>query len=104
MDEGFHRKQSAGNRSYGQLIEQGRKTFTVSQQLIQHVSRIATRLGIATAYHVYYETRGKALITLNNRLGTGISYDTLQRQLTSQCATIMQHSSEHVSQSSSAGM
>ena len=60
------------------------------QQLIQHVSRIATPLGIATASHVYNKTRNKALITLNNRLGSGISYDTLQRQLTSQCATIMQ--------------
>ena len=62
----------------------------MSQQLIQHVSGIATPLGIATAYHVYNQTRSKALITLNNRLGTGISCDTLQRQLTSQCATIMQ--------------
>ena len=66
------------------------KALIVSQQLIQHVSGIATPLGIATAYHVYNHTRSKALITLNNRLGTGISYDTLQRQLTSQCATIMQ--------------
>ena len=30
------------------------------------------------------------MITLNLGLGTGISYDPLQRQVTSQCATIMQ--------------
>ena len=69
--------------------EQTPNVFYSVQQLIQHVSGIATPLGIATAYHVYNKTRSKALITLNNRLGAGISYDTLQRQLTSQCATIM---------------
>ena len=73
-----------------QLMNQPQTNLIVFQQLIQHISGIATPLGIAVAYHVYSKTRSKALITLNNRLGTGISYDTLQRQLTSQCATIMQ--------------
>ena len=66
-----------------QLMNQPQTNLIVSQQLIQHVSGIATPLGIATAYHVYNKTRNKALITQNNRLDTGISYDTLQRQLTS---------------------
>ena len=38
--------------------------------------------------------RSNKLITLNNKLGMGISYDSLQRQLTLQSANIMQQIKE----------
>jgi hypothetical protein len=70
------------------------KALIVSQQLLQHISGMPTPLGTATAYHVFNQTRSKSLITLNNRLGQGITYDCLQRQLTAQSATIMQQVEE----------
>ena len=50
---------------------------------------MSTPLGIATTYHLYNQTRSKYMITLNNRLGQGISYASLQRQLTKQSAALM---------------
>lgn len=70
------------------------KVLIASQQLLQHVTGIVTPLGIASAFHVYNQTRSKSLITVNNRLGQGISYDRLQRQLTAQSANIMQQVEE----------
>lgn len=61
----------------------------LSQQLLQHTYRISTPLSIATAYHLYNQTRSKSLITLSNRLHQSISYDTLHRQLTSLSTSIM---------------
>ena len=81
LTQGEEETHSSGRLSVDEPTKE--KALIVSQQLIQHVSGIATPLGIATAYHVYNQTRSKALIILNNMLGTGISYDTLQRQLTS---------------------
>ena len=53
-----------------------------------------TPLGIATTNHVYNQTRSKSLITLNNRLVLGISYDHLQQQQTTQNANMMQQVEE----------
>ena len=66
------------------------KALLMSQQLLHQVSGVLTPLSVGTSYHLYNQTRSKELITLNNRLGQGISYDTLQRKLTSQTAAIMQ--------------
>ena len=56
-------------------VDEPQTKCIVSQQLIQHVSGIATPLGIATAYHVYNKTRSKALITLNDRLSAGVQFN-----------------------------
>ena len=66
------------------------KATIISQHILQLVSGVPTPLGIATAYHVYNQTRSKSLITLNNRLGMGISYERLQRQHTAQSEKVMQ--------------
>ena len=66
------------------------KATIISQHILQLVSGVPTPLGIATAYHVYNQTRSKSLITLNNRLGMGISYERLHRQLTAQSEKVMQ--------------
>ncbi|XP_034038500.1 uncharacterized protein LOC117521252 [Thalassophryne amazonica] len=70
------------------------KALIMSQQMLQHVSGIPTPLGTANAYHLYNQTRSKSLIKLSNRVGQGISYDRLQRQLTAQGARIMQQVEE----------
>ena len=75
-------------------LETEEKALIISQQLLQHVGGVSTPLGIATTYHVYNKTRSKSLITLNNRLGQWISYDSLQRQLTKQSAAMMQQVEE----------
>ena len=66
----------------------------MSQQLLYQVSGVITPLSVGTSYHIYNQTKSKEFITLNNRLGQGISYDTLQRQLTSQTVSIMQQVEE----------
>uniref|UniRef100_UPI00358F52E3 uncharacterized protein isoform X1 n=1 Tax=Myxine glutinosa TaxID=7769 RepID=UPI00358F52E3 len=71
------------------------KALVISQQLMQHVAAVPTPLSVATAYYVYNQTRSKSLITLNNRLGLGINYDTLQRQLTTKTINIMQQVEEN---------
>ena len=70
------------------------KVLILSQQLLQHTYGICTPLSIATAYHLYNQTRSKSLITLSNRLHQSISYDTLHRQLTSVSTDIMQQMEE----------
>ena len=55
------------------------KALIAAQQLLQHMTGVPTPLGIVTAYDVFKQTRSKSLITLNNRLGQGISYDRLHR-------------------------
>lgn len=70
------------------------RAIIVSQQLLQHITSMQTPLGTATALHLYNETRSKSLITLNNRLGQGISYDSLQRQLTAKSISVMQQEEE----------
>ena len=66
------------------------KALIAAQQLLQHMTGVPTPLGIVTAYDVFKQTRSKSLITLNNRLGQGISYDRLHRQMTAQRLRIMQ--------------
>lgn len=66
------------------------KAIIMSQHILQHVSGVPTPLGIATAYHIFNQTRSKSLIMLSNRLGLGISYERLQRQLTAQSEKVMQ--------------
>ena len=70
------------------------KTLLMSQQLLYQVSGVITSLSVGTSYHIYNQTKSKEFITLNNRLGQGISYDTLQRPLTSQTVSIMQQVEE----------
>ena len=70
------------------------KALLMSQQLLYQVSGVTTPLSVGTSYHIYNQTKSKEFITLNNRLGQGISYDTLQRQLTSQTVSIMQQVEE----------
>ena len=70
------------------------KALIASQQLLQHITSVPTPLAIATAYSVFNQTRSKSLIMLNYRLGQGISYERLQRQLTTQSANIMQQVAE----------
>ena len=53
-----------------------------AQQILQNFFGIKTPLSVAVTYHIYNQTRSKALIMLANRLGLGISYDILQRDLT----------------------
>lgn len=43
---------------------------------------------------MFNQTRSKSVITLNNRLGQGISYDRLHHQLTSQSVAIIQQVEE----------
>ncbi|MES9880475.1 MAG: hypothetical protein ABW185_06285, partial [Sedimenticola sp.] len=62
----------------------------LSQQMLHHTSGVMTPLGIGTTYSLYNETRSKSLVTLNNKLKQGISYDTLQRQLTAKSTEIQQ--------------
>jgi len=62
------------------------RALIMSQQLLQQASSIPTPLAIASSYHIYNQTRSKSLITLNKRLGLGLNYDSLHRQLTSQSA------------------
>ena len=76
-------------------LETGEKALTITQQVLQHVGGMSTPLGIATTYHLYNQTRSKSLITLNNRTGQGISYDSLLRQLTKQSAAMMQQVEEY---------
>lgn len=66
------------------------KAIIMSQHILQHVSSVTTPLGIATTYHIFNQTRSKLLIMLNNRLGLGVSYERLQRQLTAHSEKIMQ--------------
>lgn len=70
------------------------KILVIGQQVLQHIGGVVTPLAVGTAYHLYNQTRSKELITLNNRLGQGISYDRLQRQLTAKTASIMQQIDE----------
>ena len=60
------------------------KSLIVSQYILQHVFGIPTPLTIATAYHTFNQTRSKSQVILNNRIGIGISYERLHRQLTAQ--------------------
>ena len=64
----------------------------MSQQLLYQVSGVITPLFLwaPPTIYIYNQTKSKEFITLNNRLGQGISYDKLQRQLTSQTVSIMQ--------------
>ena len=62
----------------------------MSQHVLQHVFGIPTPLGIATAYHIFNQTRSKSQVVLDNRIGIGISYERLQRQLTTQSVKAMQ--------------
>ena len=66
------------------------KAVIMSQHILQHVTGVATPLGIATAYHIFNQTRSKSLVMLNNRLGLGISYERLQRQLTIESEKVKQ--------------
>ena len=66
------------------------KAIIMSQHVLQHVSEVPTPLGIATAYHTFNQTCSKSLITLNNRLGLGISYEHLKRQLKPESEKVMQ--------------
>jgi len=66
------------------------KAVIMSQHILQHVSGVATPLDIATAYHIFNQTRSKSLVMLNNRLGLGISYERLQRQLTIESEKVKQ--------------
>jgi len=43
------------------------KALIASQQLLQHIAGVPTPLAIATAYHVFNQTRSKSLVLLNNR-------------------------------------
>ena len=71
------------------------KALLMSQQLPYQVSGVITPLSVGTSYHIYNKTtKSMEFITLNNRLGQGISYDTFQRQLTSQTVSIMQQVEE----------
>ena len=70
------------------------KDLLMSQQLLYQVSGVITPVSVGTSYHIYYQTKSKEFLTLNNMLGQGISYDTLQRQLTSQTVSIMQQVEE----------
>ena len=70
------------------------KALIMSQQILQHTFGIPTPLGIATTHYVLNQTRSKSLITLNIRLGQGISYERMHRQLTLQCVKIMQQVEE----------
>ena len=65
------------------------QALIMAQQMLHHVTPMNTPLSVGTAYYLYNQTRCKALVTLNNKLHVGISYDTLHRQLTSQCEEIM---------------
>ena len=75
-------------------LETGKKALTITQHVLQHVGGMSTPQGIATPYHLYNQTRRKSMITLNNRTGQGISYDSLLRQLTKQSAAMMQQVEE----------
>ncbi|KAF3854194.1 hypothetical protein F7725_022249 [Dissostichus mawsoni] len=66
------------------------KAIIMSQHVLRHVSGVSTPLGIATTYHLFNQTRSKSLIMMNNRLGLGISYERMQRQLTAQSEKVMQ--------------
>ena len=70
------------------------KSLIMSQQILRHTFGKPTPLGIATTHYVFNQTRSKSLITLNNRLGQGISYERMHRQLTLQCVKIMQQVEE----------
>lgn len=65
------------------------KSVIISEHILQNLFGVPTPLGIATAYHIFNQTRSKSLITLNNRLGLGISYERLQRQLTAESEKVM---------------
>jgi hypothetical protein len=65
------------------------KAVIMAQQMLHHVTPINTPLSVGTSYYLYNRTRSKSLITLCNKLHVGISYDTLHRQLTSQCEEII---------------
>jgi len=83
--------QPLGNNNRISLNEnQERKSVLLSQQMLQHTAGVTTPLSIGTSYHIYNQTRSKSLITLNNKLKQGISYDTLQRQLTATSTSIQQ--------------
>ena len=71
------------------------KALLMSQHLLYQVTGVITPLSVGTSYHIYNQTESKAFITLNNRLGQGISYDTFQRQLTSLTVSIMQQVEEN---------
>ena len=62
--------------------------------MLQQVAGVPTPIGVASAYHIYNQTRSKSLVTVNNKLGQGISYDSLHRQLTSQSLNIMRQIEE----------
>ena len=66
------------------------KAIIMSQHVLQLVFGIPTPLGIATAHYIFNQTRSKTLVTLNNRVGIGISYELLQCQLTAQSVKAMQ--------------
>jgi hypothetical protein len=56
--------------------------------------RVTTPLGIATSYHLYNQTRSKTLVLLNHKLGLGISYEKMHRQLTAKTVAVMQQIEE----------
>ena len=58
-----------------------KKASLMSQYILQQITGMQTPLSIATAHHLYNETRSKSLVTLNNKLGQGISYNSLHRQV-----------------------
>jgi len=81
--------------NFTELIEGGRAVVDqrIAEKAVimsQHIFGVATPLGIATAYHIFNQTRSKSLVMLNNRLGFGISYERLQRQLTAESEKVMQ--------------
>ena len=86
-------KGSRSNRVYVDQ-ETEEKALLVSQQLLFQIAGVTTPLAVGTACHLYNQTRSKSLITLNNKLGQGISYETMQRQLTSKCTDIVQQIEE----------
>ena len=70
------------------------KILIMAQQILQHVCGVVTPLSVGTGYHLYNQTRSKDLITLNNRLGQSIGYDSLHRKLTAESASILQQIEE----------
>ena len=67
-----------------------KKVILLSQQILQQATDMPTPLGTALAHHLYNATRSKSLVKLCNKLGQSISYDRLQRQLTSKAMDVMQ--------------
>ena len=66
------------------------KSLMLAQHLLYAICGMRTPLTIATAFHIYNETRSKDLITLMNRLNISISYDTFHRLLTNETNKVLE--------------